>query len=174
MIQTSRLRLRHFKESDAAALLTYLGNPRVNCFKSERLSTVEEAERYIQKKDKGHISFAICLRDTDELIGEVFAGREDKDTYCIGWHLNQIFEGKGFAFEAARAFFSYLFDHESARRIFGYVEIDNIRSRNLCERLGMRQEGCFKEFVSFVNLPDGTPKYEDTCIYALLKKEWNK
>ena len=43
----------------------------------------------------------------------------------------------------------------------------------LCERLGMRREGCFKEFVTFVNNPDGSPKYEDTCVYAILEKEWN-
>lgn len=37
----------------------------------------------------------------------------------------------------------------------------------------MRHEGCFKEFVTFVNNPDGSPKYEDTCVYAILEKEWN-
>jgi len=52
-------------------------------------------------------------------------------------------------------------------------EDDNIRSKRLCERLGMRREGCFKEFVTFVNNPDGSPKYEDTCVYAILEKEWN-
>ena len=60
-----------------------------------------------------------------------------------------------------------------ARRIYGFVEDDNIRSKRLCERLGMRREGCFKEFVTFVNNPDGSPKYEDTCVYAILEKEWN-
>lgn len=39
--------------------------------------------------------------------------------------------------------------------------------------IGMRREGCFKEFVTFVNNPDGSPKYEDTCVYAILEKEWN-
>lgn len=47
------------------------------------------------------------------------------------------------------------------------MEDDNIRSKRLCERLGMRREGCFKEFVTFVNNPDGSPKYEDTCVYAI-------
>ena len=23
------------------------------------------------------------------------------------------------------------------------------------------------------NNPDGSPKYEDTCVYAILEKEWN-
>ncbi|KAB6430394.1 GNAT family N-acetyltransferase, partial [Bacteroides xylanisolvens] len=25
------------------------------------------------------------------------------------------------------------------------------------------------EFVTFVNNPDGSPKYEDTCVYAILE-----
>ena len=36
----------------------------------------------------------------------------------------------------------------------------------------MRQEGLFKEFISFVKNPDGTPHYENTYQYAILKKEW--
>ena len=39
--------------------------------------------------------------------------------------------------------------------------------------LGMRKEGLFKEFISFVNNPDGTPRYENTLQYAILSKEWN-
>lgn len=170
--ETDRLLLRNFKESDAAALLSYLGNPRVNCFKSERLSSIEEAEEYIIDKQKEAYSFTICLKESDNLIGDVFAVKEDTDTFNIGWHINQLFEGKGYAHEAARGFLSYLFDIENTRRIYGYVESDNIRSRKLCERLGMRLEGCFKEFISFVENPDGTPIYEDTCVYAILKREW--
>jgi hypothetical protein len=39
---------------------------------------------------------------------------------------------------------------------------DNIPSQRLCERLGMRQEALFHEFISFVDNPDGTKYYEDT------------
>lgn len=34
----------------------------------------------------------------------------------------------------------------------------------------MRREGIFKEFVSFVNNPDGTPRYENTVQYAIKKR----
>jgi hypothetical protein len=37
----------------------------------------------------------------------------------------------------------------------------------------MRREGLFVEFVSFVSNPDGTPRYENTMQYAILKKEWD-
>ena len=54
-----------------------------------------------------------------------------------------------------------------------FTEDYNIPSQHLCERLGMRREGLFMEFVSFINNPDGTPHYENTVQYAILKKEWN-
>ena len=36
----------------------------------------------------------------------------------------------------------------------------------------MRQEGLFKEFISFVNDENGDPVYEDTMEWAILKREW--
>ena len=45
-------------------------------------------------------------------------------------------------------------------------------SRHLCEKLGMRREGLFPSFVSFVNDADGNPVYENTLQYAVLKQEW--
>jgi len=35
----------------------------------------------------------------------------------------------------------------------------------------MRQEGLFIEYI--VKNVDGTPKYENTMQFAILKKEWN-
>lgn len=76
--------------------------------------------------------------------------------------------------KSARAYLDYLFNHMNARRIYAYVEDYNISSQRLCKKLGMRQEGLFKEFISFINNPDGTPLYENTMQFAILKKEWNK
>ena len=74
--------------------------------------------------------------------------------------------------EPAHAFFDYLFHDKGARRIYAYTEDDNLPSQHLCERLDMRREGLFLEFISFVNNPDGSPRYENTVQYAILKKEW--
>lgn len=72
----------------------------------------------------------------------------------------------------ARAYLAYLFNEKKARRIYAYVEANNFRSQKLSERLGMRKEGCFKEFISFTMNKDGIPMYENTMQYALLMKEW--
>lgn len=104
----------------------------------------------------------------------MFHLKEDPDTYSIGWNFNEAYEGKGYARESAVALLSYLFVEKAARRLYAYVEDDNVRSQALCERLGMRREGLFLEFISFTTYEDGTPKYENTYQYALLKKEWEQ
>ena len=73
------------------------------------------------------------------------------DTFSPCWMLNERFQGKGYAYEAARAYFDYLFNVKNIRRIYAYAEDYNLSSQRLCEKLGMRREGLFKEFVSFVN-----------------------
>ena len=88
--------------------------------------------------------------------------------------LNSDYHSKGYAYEAARAFFDYLFNEKAARRIYAYTEDYNLPSQKLCEKLGMRCEGLFREFVSFVNDEDGNPIYENTYQYAILKKEWKQ
>ena len=55
-----------------------------------------------------------------------------------------------------------------------YTEDYNLSSQHLCEKLGMRREGVFLEFISFVKNPDGTPRYENTVQYAILKQEWEQ
>ena len=79
-----------------------------------------------------------------------------------------------YAYEAAYAYFEYLFSQKGARRIYTYTEDYNLSCQHLCEKLGMRCEGMFMEFVSFINDAKGNPIYENTIQYAILKKEWIK
>ena len=44
MIETERLILRPFLESDATDVLEYLREPTVNCFASMKLNSLEEAK----------------------------------------------------------------------------------------------------------------------------------
>ncbi|MBV5265052.1 GNAT family N-acetyltransferase [Pinisolibacter sp. B13] len=65
-----------------------------------------------------------------------------------------------------------MFEVKGARRLYAYVEDGNFASQRLCERLGMRREGLFREFVSFVNDDQGNPIYENTTQHAILRREW--
>ena len=184
MIETERLILRPFREEDASDVYEYLEKPTVNCFACMKLNSLEEAQKAVtEKMAHSEYCFAIVLKDTGKVIGEIEAHPESsqpdkaenfmEDTFSPCWMLNTAYQGKGYAFEAAHAFFDYLFCQKGARRIFAYTEDYNLASQNLCKKLGMRQEGMFMEFVSFVNDADGNPIYENTMQWAILKKEWN-
>lgn len=183
MIRTERLILRPFSEMDTEDVFEYLKEPAVNCFACMKLNSLEEAKAEMQKRaHEKEYYFAIVLKENGKVIGEIDAYPESaspednavKDTFSPCWMLNKDYQGKGYAYEAAHAFFDYLFCEKGARRIYAYTEDYNISSQRLCEKLGMRREGIFMEFVSFVNNPDGTPCYENTIQYAILKKEWMK
>ena len=183
-IETERLILRPFLETDAADVYEYLHEPAVNCFASLKLDTLEDAKAEMKKRvGETEYCFAITLKDGGKVIGEIDAypendphgsGGSAPDTFSPCWMLNLNYTGKGYAYEAAHAFFDYLFHEKGARRIYAYTEDNNLPSRHLCEKLGMRREGLFLEYISFVNNPDGTPHYENTYQYAILKKEWDE
>ena len=184
MIETARLLLRPFCEADAPDVLEYLNEPMVNCFACMKLNSLEEAQTAVaEKMEHREYCFAIVLKDNGKVIGEIEAHPESsqpdkadnytKDTFSPCWMLNPAYHGKGYAFEAAQAFFDYLFNQKGARRIYAFTEDYNLPSQHLCEKLGMRREGLFREFVSFVNDAEGNPIYENTYQYAILKKEWH-
>lgn len=85
----------------------------------------------------GFGAWAIELASSSELIGQValnkplhFPERE------IGWILFQSFEGKGFAFEAARRVHSFAFRTLGWETAVSYIDPDNERSIALAGRLG--------------------------------------
>ena len=182
MIETDRLLLRTFREEDAADLYKYLKEPMVHCFACMKVNSLEEAQKAaLERAKEKEYYFAIVLKEDGRVISEIDAMAEIAapdaqngvlDTFSPCWMLHPDYQGKGYAFEAAKAFFDYLFYQKGARRIYAYTEDDNFSSQKLCRKLGMRQEGLFREFVTFVNDENGAPIYENTMQWAILKKEW--
>ena len=183
-IETDRLVLRSFCAEDAADVFEYLKEPMVNCFACMKVHSLEEARKAVMERaEDAEYTFAIVLKENGKIIGEIDAHPESsqpdmaenyvKDTFSPCWMLNPDYHGKGYAYEAAKAFFDSLFYQKGARRIYAYTEDYNLPSQNLCRKLGMRQEGLFIEFVSFINDANGNPIYENTMQWAILKKEWD-
>jgi len=180
-IETNRLILRPFVERDAKDLYDYLHEPLVRCFASMKIDSIEDAKKEALERGKdSQLYFAIELKDTEKVIGEICAHAEGtgpgtpEDTYSPCWMLGREYHGKGYMYEAAKAYMDYLFNVKEARRIYVYTEDYNIACQKLSEKLGMRKEGLFKEFVSFVNDENGEPIYENTYQFAILKSEWEK
>ena len=184
-IETERLIIRDFDFKDEEKLFEIMWQKGVVRFMrdwSENNPNRKCTQEYIAwrrtQKDSKDVyenkRYAIALKVSDQIVGMVGMGIEDTlNEVEMAYFVDEAHQGKGYAFEAAHAFFDYLFGKKGARRIYAYVEDYNLSSQHLCEKLGMRREGLFMEFVSFVNNPDGTPHYENTYQYAILKKEWH-
>ena len=181
ILETERLILRPFIKEDAKDVFEYLKEPLVNCFACMKLNSLEETYKLIDERSKDtEYIFAIVLKENNKVIGEIDSHPESTspninsalDTFSPCWMLNKKYHGNGYAYEAAHAFFDYLFNQKGARRIYAYTEDYNISSQKLCKKLGMRQEGFSKEFVSFINDESGNPIYENTMQWAILKIEW--
>lgn len=172
---TQRLNIRRFCDKDVLPYFKLFANPRVHCFEDEKPESIEKARQEVLKKANRHdgSELAVCLKETDEFMGTVF-GVWEGDTFNVCWNFLPEYGGMGYAYEAAEAYLEFLFNEKGARRIYAYVEDYDVRSQNLCKKLGMRREGIFKEYISFIKKSDGTPLYENTMQFAILKKEWNK
>ena len=140
-IETERLILRPFTEADAEDVFEYLHEPAVNCFACMKLESLEAARKELKQRQGDELYLAITLKENGKVIGEIFAhpegnDPEDKemDTFSPCWMLNLNYIGKGYAYEAAHAYFDYLFREKGARRIYAYTEDYNLPSQRLCEK----------------------------------------
>ena len=69
VIETERLILRSFLESDAADVFEYLIEPMVNCFACMKLNSLEEAKAEMKRRiGETEYYFAIVLKETGKTL----------------------------------------------------------------------------------------------------------
>ena len=98
-----------------------------------KMNSLDEAKAEMKKRlGETEYYFAITLKEGGKVIGEIDAYPEagephagedaPRDTFSPRWMLNEAYQGQEYAFEAAQAFFDYLFFPKGARRIYAYTE----------------------------------------------------
>ena len=169
-IQTERLTLRPFEAGDVDDLYAYLSDPEVVKFEPYGTFTREQcAQEAISRA--ANPGFTAVVLD-GRVIGNIWFGRVNDDTYDVGWVFNRAYQGKGYATEAARAVVDDAFRSRGVRRVTAHADPLNPASWRLCERLGMRREGRLVKNVFFKRDEDGNPIWKDTYLYAILAEEW--
>ena len=86
----------------------------------------------------------------------------------IGWVFHPDVGGQGLATEAAAALLDAAFHEVYLHRVMAQLDPRNLRSARLCERLGMRLEGVFREELW------SKGEWTDTAVYAILASEWER
>lgn len=143
ILQTPRLILRPWEESDAEECYRYAKDPRVGPMAGWPVhKDLEDSRRVIREKLSMPETYAIVLKETGLPIGSVgfhhydLAAKEDEAE--LGYWLGVPYWGRGFATEAGREMLRHAFEDLHLNRVWcGYYE-GNSQSARVQEKLGFR------------------------------------
>lgn len=167
LFSTERLTVRKFRPEDHSDLADILTDKEVTYFEPyetfTREACIEEARNFSESEN----FYAVVLGE--KVIGKIYFSKMPHGSYEIGYTFNSAYQGLGYAFESVRGMMKHAFEKMGARRIIAEVNSRNTRSLRLVERLGMRQEAYFREYMP---RKEDACIYDDLCVFAVLKNEF--
>jgi RimJ/RimL family protein N-acetyltransferase len=161
-IETMRLHLEPFQESDGDALYVMERDPEVKKYAGGVL-TREQSEKQLKKfikivSETGWGPVAIKLRGTNLIIGLCgFYGTPDPNEAEIFYGLARDAWGQGYATEAAKALAVAGIQQLGLSSIIAPVNPENVRSIRVLEKIGM----------SFSHISTDSEQYEVAHVYYL-------
>ena len=173
-METERLVIRRFCIDDWCDLYDYLSQEETVKYEPYEVFTEEESKNEAKKRSEDNSFWAVCLKPSGKLIGNIYLAEQAFNTWELGYVFNAYFLGSGYATEAAHALIDYSFKEKNAHRIVAQCNPLNEKSWRLLERLGMRREGVLLRNIYFRRSAQGFPIWQDTYEYAILCAEWNK
>lgn len=160
ILETERLILRPWKETDAESLYYYAKNPDVGPIAGwNPHKNIEESLQVIKNVFNGAECYAICEKGHDEPIGAVelklngHTDMTDRDDECeLGYWLGKPFWGRGYMPEAAKKLVQRAFEDLGMTTVWcGYYD-GNDKSKRVQEKLGfIYHHTCQDVFVPLMN-----------------------
>lgn len=151
-LETPRLFLRQWKDSDKAPLADMHTNPFVMEHFPFMLSR-EQSDAFADNakkgmEEKGWGLWAVECKESGEFIGMVgLQPVADFLPYApaieVLWRLAYPYWGKGYATEAATACINYAFQTLGEEKVVSITALKNSRSEAVMKRLGMEYHGVF-------------------------------
>ena len=142
---------------------------------------VERVRRAAAKPNCTSFHMVMLDRATGEVIGGT--GLEDLSTGLhraeIGYWVRAERQGQGICTEAVGALISSALGPRTEggwglRRIIIHNAVDNVASRRVCQKLGLRLEGRLRRarYLGPEGV-DGAPGYTDLVLFGVLSDEWD-
>ena len=153
MLETKRLILRRWEESDAENLYEYAKDPDVGPIAGwPPHKSVAESLDVIRNVFNGAEAYAICLRSDGKAIGAIelkLNGHTDlteRDDECeLGYWLGKPFWGKGIMPEAAREILRHAFEDIGMQKVWCAYYDGNTKSKRVQEKCGFRYQWTTKD-----------------------------
>ena len=147
ILETERLILRQIAHDDLDDLLQIWGDAETLRFfpkTLDRQEMTEWIERNLKRYESyGHGLWAVILKEGKQFVGDCglvlqeVGGVEELE---VGYHFNKNYWGRGLAAEAARGCMEYAFTQLGRRRVISMIRPENVPSRRVAERNGLRIE----------------------------------
>lgn len=153
ILETERLILSELTPADAPFMYELLTMPNWIKFIGDRgIRNIEDARNYLTNriiptyKDLGFGFYKVELKSDGTTIGTCgIVKRPTLDDVDIGFGFLDRFTGKGYAYEAAKATLNYAIDTLNIPRIIAITDPNNIRSKKLLEKIGLKYVGQIEE-----------------------------
>lgn len=175
ILETERLILRRWEDSDAEDLYKYASNPDVGPIAGwPPHQSVSESRDIIKNVFSRAESYALCLKSDNRAIGSIelkLNGHTDmteRDDECeLGYWLGKPFWGQGLMPEAAREMLRHAFEDIGMRKVWcGYYE-GNAKSKRVQEKVGFK----YQWTTEGVDVPLMHEKRRG-YVNAMTKEEW--
>ena len=173
-LETPRLVLRPFRETDAPAVRQLAGDRLIADTTLSIPHPYEDgvAEKWIEthaadfEAGSGAV-FAIVRRRDEQLVGAISLKIDAEfDKAELGYWVGTPFWNSGFATEAATAMLDYGFRDRKLNRISAKHLARNPASGRVMRKAGMRLEGTARQDTKKWG------RYEDLVSYSILREEW--
>lgn len=137
-IETERLLLRPLVKRDSSDVFEWVSDPVVNRYMPYALyQNIRQVEEWIDSLADDENEFAFCLKDTRKVIGAGSVTFDpEREAYELGYNLNQVFWGKGYATEAANAMLRWARQNLNARDFVANHANANIASGKVLKKCG--------------------------------------
>jgi RimJ/RimL family protein N-acetyltransferase len=163
-LQTDRLLLRRWRDSDSLPFQAMNADPRVMEFMPSLLSP-DESDALVDRAQvhfdrRGYGPFAAELIENHSFIGFIGLSIPNFDAPFmpaveVGWRLAFEYWGQGLATEGARAAVHYAFGELGLDSLVSFTVPENPRSRRVMEKIGMTHDPC--DDFDHPRLPEGHP-----------------
>ena len=105
---------------------------------------IKKVESCNNQENDNKFTWSIFLKDTDIVIGQVTCQPKDNepdDIRDVGWYIDPIYQGKGYATEAATAMLDFMFNEVEISKIETSAADYNSDSWKIMEKLGFKYTG---------------------------------
>lgn len=144
-IETPRLWLRQFTPDDLNELYSLYINPDLMTYIGKGIRTKNETQTalssIIKHYEHGFGMWAVIYKDDDKLIGRCgLCFLDNTPEVELGYLLNKSYWRRGLATEASHASLKYGFEVVRLEKIVAIAKPENIASRRVMEKVGMKYE----------------------------------